>query len=115
MSFLKRESILDCAGGGARGEIDGRGGGKSYVDGSAVRGEDVVAAAGAVTVIFNIAAGGACGYALSGNVIQLHRATGRLNIDAADGDIFQADWGSHAADPHVRPESIADSNLPGFR
>src|SRR4249919_1057507 len=77
--------------------------------------KDVIAAAGAVTAIFNIAAGGACGYALPGNVIQLDCAAGGLNIDPADGDIFQRDWGRHAADPHIRLGHTMDGNLPGFR
>src|SRR5579859_5428210 len=111
--FLQRKGILDGAVGGARGEINGRGGWKGNVNGAAMSGENVVATAGAITAVFDIATGSACSYALSGNVIELHGAAGRLNIDAADGEIFQRDWGRHAADTHVRPESIGDGNLPG--
>src|SRR6478672_9824562 len=95
--FLQRESVFNLAIGGASREIDRSRGGQGYVDCAAVRGENIVAAAGAITLIFDIATGCAYGNALPGDIFELDRATGGLNIDAAHSDILQADGGRHAA------------------
>src|SRR5262249_28441203 len=92
-------------------EIDGSRLGQGHVDGAAVRGKCVGAAAGTVAAVGDVTARGTHADLASRDVDHLHGAAGGSNLHVAIDDIRQVDERGYAAHMHVGPGHVAHHDL----